>query len=98
MLLQHGSPANRTSPKYFDACYIGLNRWFDLTLESAWSMRVSITLDELRRDLIANTEGDCMELSPITRSGDGTASDLAFLGRPSAFCLATSARRSSLST
>ena len=54
-----------------------------LTLESAWSMRVSITLDELRPDLIVNTEGDCMELSPITRSGDGTASDLAFFGRPS---------------
>ena len=36
-------------------------------------------------------------VSPITRSGDGTANDLAFFGRPSTFCLATSARRSSVS-
>ena len=98
MLHQHGSPANRTSPKWFDATLL---HWIETMVRLDTRICLvdeGLTLDELRPDLIANTEGDCMELSPITRLGDGTASDLAFLGRPSTFCLATSARRSSLST
>ena len=56
-------------------------------------MRVFITLDGLRPNLVANTEFDCCnELSPMIWSGDGPARDLAFLGRPCKFpvCLKSS--------